>query len=132
MHSRWTDWMLLVTLRAFIVTLISLQALVTRRRMSHQNGILGAGKLTIVDALRVPENAFFVAGKQFDCRLRHGCARLLDDAALVVRGAALKFADSNDKSPLDLLMNTGQTAPFWNLWTFMTFMFGVIRGARAK
>ena len=37
--------------------------------------------------------------------------------AMVVRGASLKFADADLDSPLDLLMNGGATAPFWNMYT---------------
>jgi arachidonate 5-lipoxygenase len=132
MLKRLWDRALLVLLRVLIVSIISLRAFFTRQRMSHQNGILAAGTLEIVDHPGLPENGFFVPGRRFDCRLRHASVRLLDDAALVVRGASLKFADANYASPLDLLMNTGQTAPFWNMWTFFTFMLAVIRGARAK
>src|SRR5262245_50545479 len=104
MLTRVWDRTLLIVLRVFIVSIISLRAFFTRQRMSHQNGILAAGTLQIVDQPGLPENGFFAPGKRFDCRLRHASVRLLDDAALVVRGASIKFADENYESPLDLLM----------------------------
>ena len=50
---------------------------------------------------------------------------------MFVRGASLKFADADLDSPLDLLMNGGTTAPFWNMHTFAQFMFARVRGGRA-
>lgn len=127
----WSDWVKLVGLRAACVSLIALRSLVTRNRMSHQNGIVSRGRLRIVDTLSIPENDFFLAGAEFPCRLRHASISLMDDAGLFVRGASLKFADADVDSPLDLLMNGGATSPFWNMDTFARFMWARAWGGRA-
>jgi hypothetical protein len=100
-------------------------------RMSHENGIVGRGSVRIVDDVAIPQNDFFVPGREFACRLRHASVSLMDDAGLFVRAASLKFADTDVKSPLDLLMNGGTAAPFWNMYTFAQFMYARMRGGRA-
>ncbi len=100
--------------------------------MSHQNGIVGTGRIKIVENPQFPPNEMFVAGKEFPCRLRHATVRFLDDAGLIPRAASLKFADSDNESPLDLLMNTGVATPFNNVKTFWEFMRTSIAGGRVK
>ena len=129
---RWWDWIVLHVMRVFLVFLISLKSLVTRQRMSHQNGIVATGKIKIVDDLAMPANEFFTPGREFKCRLRHATVRFLDDAALCPRAASLKFADSDDRSPLDLLMNNGTATPFYSMSTFWQFMQTSIAGGREK
>jgi hypothetical protein len=121
----------LVGLRAICVLLIALHSLLTRTRMSHENGIVARGRIRVVDKLGIPENDFFLPGREFPCRLRHASVSLLDDAGLLVRGASLKFADADIESPLDLLMNGGTGSPFWNMYTFAQFMYARMRGGRA-
>ena len=96
---RWWDLLVLHVMRVFLVFLISLKCLVTRQRMSHQNGIVATGKIKIVEDLDMPDNDFFKPGRDFKCRLRHATVRFLDDAVLCPRSASLKFADSDDRSP---------------------------------
>lgn len=132
MLRRWWNVFLLVALRALMITVISIRSFLTRRRMSHQNGIVAKGVIRIVDNLLCPENDFFKPGLEFRCRLRHASVLGLDDAGLYVRGATLTFADENVESPLDILMNTGTAVPFWNLSTFGQAMFATMRGGRAK
>jgi arachidonate 15-lipoxygenase len=130
---RWWAWSQLVGLRAICVSLIALNSFVTRTRMSHENGIVARGRIRVVDPLdpAIPQNDFFIPGREFSCRLRHASVSLMDDAGLFVRAASLKFADADIKSPLDLLMNGGTAAPFWNMYTFAQFMYAKIRGGRA-
>lgn len=122
------DRVVLEALNAAVTAAVSLHSFVTRRRMSHDNGITTRGRVRIVDAPEFPDHPFFRAGAEFPCRLRHASVSYQDDAALVVRGASLKFADSDYASPLDLLMNTGETAPFFDAWTFVQFMYLTVRG----
>ncbi|MGE0708765.1 MAG: hypothetical protein AB7N76_21405 [Planctomycetota bacterium] len=98
------------------------KALRTRRRATHTAGIMAHGAITVVSRPEFPEHPFFTPGRRFDCRLRHANASFFDDAAAVVRGCALKFADSDRESPLDLLMNSGPIGAFWNLESFMYFV----------
>jgi hypothetical protein len=121
----------LVGLRAICVALIALQSFFTRMRMSHENGIVARGRIRVVDDLAIPMNDFFLPGHEFPCRLRHASVSLMDDAGLFVRAASLKFADADIDSPLDLLMNGGTAAPFWNMHTFAQFMLARMRGGRA-
>jgi arachidonate 5-lipoxygenase len=123
---------MMILMRPVIIFLITLKAVFLRQRMSHENGFVTRGRVRIVDDLDLPENAFFKPGRAFACRLRHASVSFLDDAGLVVRGASLKFADNPTDSPLDLLMNTGTAAPFWNMDTFWQFTLGKLRGGRAQ
>lgn len=95
------------------------------RRGTHARGVGARGKLAIVAQPEFPEHDFFTPGRSFDCRLRHANATLCDDAAVVARGCALKFADSDQDSPLDLAMNSGPIPGFWNLNSFVAY--GAVR-----
>jgi catalase len=103
------------------VALIGWRSFRSRLRMSHKNGILAAGRVRVVDHPSFPDHDFFRPGAEFPCRLRHASISYLDDAMLVVRAASLKFADGLDASPLDLLMNNGQTSFFWDVVSFQGF-----------
>ena len=111
-----------------ITVLVTLNSLFRKIRMSHENGILLRGKLRIIDDPAIPDHDFFVPGKEFDCRVRHAAASFLDDAKLVVRSASIKFADERIKSPMDILMNSGNVPLFWSARTFMGFMWTSMRG----
>ncbi|EGV20546.1 lipoxygenase family protein [Thiocapsa marina] len=121
----------MVLLRPIIITLITLNSIVTRQRMSHENGLVVRGQARILADVDLPPNGFFTPGKVFPCRLRHASVSFLDDAALVVRGASVKFADEAVESPFDMLMNNGNSTPFWNMDTFFQFTLARIRGGRA-
>lgn len=94
----------------------------TGRRATHTPGVAARGEVTVVSDPDFPEHPFFEAGRSWKCRLRHANASFIDDASSVVRGCALKFADSESESPLDLVMNSGPTGAFWNLESFMDFV----------
>lgn len=120
-----------VQLRGAVVgigALVALNSVSSRQRMSHENGIACRGMVRVVDEPDIPEHDFFVPGRQFRCRVRHGAASWLDDAKLVVRSASVKFADSPGESPLDVLMNTGDVPLFWNARNFWTFTKGTVAG----
>ena len=126
------DLFVLRVMKVIIIILVSLKSLLTKQRMSHQNGIVATGSLKIVDDLSLPANDFFKPGLEFNCRLRHATVRFLDDAVLGPRSASIKFADADYHSPLDLLMNTGVATPFYSLSTFWQFMRTNIAGGREK
>lgn len=107
----------------FFILLIAIGCGGRRRRMSHNQGVGGRGKLRIVDNPQFSAIDFFQPGREFPCRLRHGCVSFLDDAVSEVRSASLKFADTDFKSPLDIQMNTGEHCFFWNARTFLQFAF---------
>jgi len=113
---------------ASVASVVTLNSLVTRSRMSHENGIVTRGRLRVVDEPTFPRNEFFTPGAEFACRMRFGAASWKDDAKMVIRGAGLKLADERRTSPLDLLMNSGELAIFWSARTFVGFMKGTIAG----
>lgn len=100
--------------------LVIVQSIIRRRKMSHNKGFAGSGKLRIVDDPQFPAAEFFEPGREFPCRIRHATASMMDDAMLVVRGASIKFSDNPVESPLDIEMNTGRSL-FWSVSNFLTF-----------
>lgn len=108
----------------FIAKFFPLLVIVGARRshMSHNSGVAGRGKLRIVDNPEFPAHEFFQPGRELTCRVRHAAVGWYDDAMLVVRSMAVKFADTNYKSPFDLEMNTGRITFFWNADSFLKFV----------
>ncbi|XP_031557674.1 allene oxide synthase-lipoxygenase protein-like [Actinia tenebrosa] len=98
-----------------IKTLFGLAALKTQKRGTHANGFGAFGKIQIVNSPQFPEHEFFTSGKTFPVRLRHSNLSFDDDAKCDFRGAALKLADSDDQSPLDIIMSTGRSAVLWDV-----------------
>lgn len=94
-----------------------------RKRMSHNKGVAGRGKLKIEDNPQFPEHEFFKAGKEFDCRIRHASVTFNDDAMNQVRSISIKFSDTDFKSPLDLEANTGEISIFWTAANFLKFVW---------
>ena len=115
-------------LTAGIVTLVAVNSLISRQRMSHDNGLVCKGKLRILDEPDIPPSDFFQPGREFPCRMRHASVSFADDARMVVRSSSLKFSDTDHDSPLDIMMNTGTEGPFQHAWDFLMFMIATIRG----
>ena len=90
-------------------------SLARQKRATHKLGVGGLGTATVVCDPQFPANEFFKPNRAFPVRLRHGNLNLDDDAGSDVRGASLKFADTDDESPLDLVMNTGSVSVFWDV-----------------
>lgn len=97
-----------------IKTLFGLGALKTQQRATHANGFGAFGKIQIVNNPGFPEHEFFTAGRTFPLRLRHANLVFDDDAKCDFRAASLKLADSDDQSPLDIIMSTGRSAVLWD------------------
>ncbi|HUZ76013.1 MAG TPA: hypothetical protein VMV93_00365 [Chloroflexota bacterium] len=119
----------------FIQSMVTMDVLRTRKRLSHMTGVVARGKIRVVDEPGFAEHDFYQPGREFACRLRHSSATYDDDATLQVRGMALKFADTDYESPLDLEMNTGETPVFWTLhmfwrWTAMRLKMTRSEGPR--
>lgn len=121
MRAFWERAKLWLAGRFFIVTVI-LWINIFRRRMSHNAGCAGRGKLRIVTDPKFPASDFFEPGREFPCRIRHGAAGYMDEAMSQVRSGSLKFAGTPFKSPLDLQMNTGRHCFFWNASSFLEFV----------
>ena len=59
--ASWWARLQLGALRAVCVSLIALNSLSNRHRMSHQNGIVARGRVRIVDDLAIPDTEFFLS-----------------------------------------------------------------------
>jgi arachidonate 5-lipoxygenase len=99
-----------------------------RGRATHKNGVGAAGQLEIVQNPSFPEHEFFQPGRVFPVFLRHANLEFDDDAASDIRGAALKLSDELDRSPLDIVMNTGVASAFWSTTVFLDFIKAKMKG----
>ena len=126
------DRALLSLLTFGVVSAVVLNAFLTRRRMSHDNGIVGLGRIKLTKDPRFPAHEFFSTGNEFECTIRHGAASYQDDAMFVVRSASLRFAALGEVSPCDMLMNTGESVAFNSAWAFAQFMWVTLRGRSEK
>lgn len=95
--------------------------LVKRRKMSHNNGVSGSGRVRVVDDQTFPPHPFFAPGREFTARVRHASAGFLDDGMRLVRSLAIKFNDAPVKTELDLELNNGRSL-FWNARNFLEFV----------
>jgi len=110
LFSQMFSWVIVLTL-----------SLTNRKRMSHDNGIAGMGKITIVKDPKFPAHKFFAPGKLYNARIRHASATFLDDAMNCIRSMSIKFDNRHFKSPFDIEMNTGETSLFWSAYSFLQF-----------
>lgn len=105
---------------------MALSVLLSGRRSSHLVGAGASGEFRPTPDPRVPHNDFFTelqaAGGKRPARVRFANLTELDDAALDVRGCAIKLlGHGTDEAACDLLMNTGSFCPASNLATFAGF-----------
>ena len=92
-------------------------ALFTGKRPTHSVGIGAQGIATVVAVSQFPKCKFFTPGRSFPVCLRHSTLKSIDDGELNFLGASIKFADSDEDSPLDIMMSTGRSTVFWNAQT---------------
>ena len=124
-RSRIRKWLDRIILWAFSslfgLFLAIFLGIISRQRMSHNNGIAADGKLKIVDNPKFPEHDFFEAGKEYPARIRHATATFYDDAMNGIRSMSIKFSHEYFKSPFDIEMNTGEISLFWSAASFFQF-----------
>ncbi|XP_074620664.1 allene oxide synthase-lipoxygenase protein-like isoform X3 [Acropora palmata] len=89
-------------------------ALLTSKRPTHSVGIGAQGIAKIVADPKFPECEFFTPGRSYPVSLRHATLKSIDDAGLNFLGAAIRFADSDTASPMDILMSTGRSTVFFD------------------
>lgn len=87
----------------------------TGKRPTHPIGIGAQGFATIVSAPQFPRCEFFTPGRTFPVCIRHASLKSIDDAMLDFLGASVRFADSDEDSPLDIIMSTGRTSVLSNV-----------------
>lgn len=102
--------------------IMGMSAYFSGKRSKNAFGTGAKGTLTIVDNDELPEHDFFRPGRTFNIRLRHSNQSYEDDAASQARGLAIKFADTDFESPLDLVLGTGGIQPFWNMSNYYEYM----------
>jgi hypothetical protein len=117
---------ILLVVQAFF----GLVALLSRGRATHRSGVGASGLARVVSDPTFPAHDFFIPGRSFRVRLRHANLESSDDAAMDLRGASLKFADTAEEAPLDLVMNTGEASLFRDAWVFLDFVRARPRGAQ--
>ena len=99
-----------------------------RGRATHTYGVGAAGTLDVAPDTAVPDHDFFRPGRVFPVFLRHANLEFDDDATSDIRSAALKLSDQSDRSPLDIVMNTGVVSAFWSTPVFLDFVRAKMRG----
>ena len=111
--------MLFGTSRMFTLVIAITMGLMTRQRMSHNNGIAARGTFTVGPDPALPRHSFWEPGKVFPCRIRHAAATFYDDAMSAIRSCSFKLSDEEWDSPFDLELNTGSITLFWNAMSFL-------------
>jgi len=87
----------------------------TGKRPTHAIGVGAQGFATIVATLQFPECEFFIPGRTFPVCVRHSILKSIDDAMLDFLSASIRFADSDEDSPLDITMSTGRSSVLSNV-----------------
>ncbi len=113
--------------------LFTTAALLRGGRPTHTKGVAVTGSFEVTSLPTYPKNTFFTPGRTFDIVLRHGNVAYDDDAAMDIRGAALRLVaregegDHKPERPIhlatpamDLLMNTGEVS-FSSAKVFLDF-----------
>ncbi len=90
-------------------------ALYSGKRPTHASGVGAQGIATVVTDPQFPKCDFFTAGQSFPVCLRHSTLKSDDDAMLDFLSASIRFAESNEDSPLDIVMSTGRGNPLSNV-----------------
>ena len=54
--------------------------------------------------------------------MRHANLKYTDDAGADARSFSIKFADADEESPLDIVMNTGEANIFWDVSSLNDFV----------
>jgi len=116
--DRFVLWSVSVSFGLFVGVYLGL---IRRRRMSHNSGVAGAGRIKVVQDQSFPPHPFFAPGREFTARVRHASAGFLDDGMLLVRAMAIKFNDAPVDSPLDIELNNGRSL-FWTTRNFLEFV----------
>ncbi|XP_078693304.1 allene oxide synthase-lipoxygenase protein-like [Branchiostoma floridae x Branchiostoma belcheri] len=95
------------------------------QRLFDNTGVGGAGYAVVISNPTVPPNDFFKPGRVFQVRLRHTNTGTDDDADVDMRGAELKFEDTDGPSQFDLIMHTGSMCTYWDIPSFEDFVAAV-------
>lgn len=111
----------------FCGPMLALQSILSGRRATHLAGVAARGSFTVLplpaEGERRPEHEFFAPGKTFPAVVRFAGATWRDQAALDVRGCALRLALPGELSPFDMGLNTGSVSAASHLVGFALLVF---------
>lgn len=108
----------IIGLIAFGFTLKMLRLQMVRGTHSY-TGVGAQGTATLLNNPDIPYNEFLSNHKMFRCSLRHARLVTKTDVEADIVSSAIKFVDENERTVLDLAMNTGKSSLFYNLITFI-------------
>ncbi len=106
-----------------IGSLLMWRPLWSGKRELYRHGVGVRGHLRVLPLAPVgnsqmrPDNEFFSPGEEFEIEMRFSNRSCADDAALDIRGCAIRFS-REEASPLDLMFATGAYAPVSTLTEF--------------
>lgn len=107
---------------------MAVQTVMKRRRASHLYGVGAEGVLAVtapeLDDATFPHNSYLhrIRRRKEPVTMRFANLTHEDDAALDVRGAALRIGAEDDPERLELVFNTGSYSPPRNLVEFARFV----------
>jgi hypothetical protein len=104
-------------------------SLASHRRGTHGHGVGATGSFRLEPDPSLPTSPFFRAGQSGRVLLRHANLAIVDDAGRDVRGCALRL--ESEHACFDLLLNSGDATPFWDVPSLMAFLRAVPRGPAA-
>lgn len=100
----------------------------TAARPTHAIGVAARGRGTVVASDR-PPHPRLAPGRSFEVVLRHANLRFDDDAAVDIRGCAVRLL-AEDAIVLDMPMNTGEVSAFWDTRSFVAFVRASAKGTK--
>ncbi|KAM7441264.1 arachidonate 5-lipoxygenase [Porites harrisoni] len=109
----------------------ALRTLATQKQGTSPDVVGAIGAVTVLNNPLLPAHDFFPEGHVFPIRLRHSNFMATDDAQLDIRTVSLKFADCDSESPFDLMMQTGEEAAFWSIFSFDKMLSALKEGPKA-
>lgn len=109
----------------------ALRTLATQKQGTFPDVVGAIGAVTVLNNPLLPAHDFFAEGHVFPVRLRHSNFMATDDAQLDIRTVSLKFADCDSESPFDLMMQTGEEAAFWSIFSFDKMLSALKEGPKA-
>lgn len=111
--------------------ILVLQSMSKRRRATHLYGVAANGRFEVKQDERVPPNEFFRDGDTHPLQARFANVTFADDCANDVRGCAIRLSQS-ERSPFDMLLNTGAYAASHNIVHFTIVLFTKSIGTWAR
>lgn len=101
-----------------LTPMLLLQGATTGRRSTHIAGVGATGRFVVSEGVDRPTHDFFVIGREFPLVVRFSTVTWRDQAAMDVRGIAMRLASMGSPSPFDMGLNTGVISAADSVATF--------------